>query len=114
MKKHVRQDVPQFVEWREYNKQVHHHIIRLVFDAITKWRNFLKPSEPLYLPPKYKTLFQAQTIIGLDQLLKGRFATEWSLVISCTNPFIAHCWVSYTIRIIWQAFYDVWKSHQQK
>jgi hypothetical protein len=53
-------------------------------------------------------MFESQSTIGWNQILKGRFCKEWSLAISQTHE-VSSRWISYAIRIIWQEVYNIWK-----
>jgi hypothetical protein len=51
-------------------------------------------------------LFQTQGHIGWNHIIYGRFANEW------TNPLFGSTkkWLQYTIRILFQQIYEVWKA----
>jgi hypothetical protein len=95
---------------KNYNLKIHHQLLKLISDATTKWRSTPHPIQPTYLDSTFTSLFQAQSQIGWDHILKGRFAKDWIPAISTTKQMTPRRWVSYTIRILWHALYNVWKS----
>jgi hypothetical protein len=63
---------------------------------------------PSWLPEAFLTLFQAQSHIGWDQILKGRFSLTWLPLIS-NNTFFCHSMVNLHYKKIWNTWYDMWK-----
>jgi hypothetical protein len=76
--------------------------------SITSWQTTTHPSQPTYLRPEVETLFTLQSLIGWDQILKGRFSKAWCPLISADTQ-AATQWISYTIKIFWHSWYDIWK-----
>jgi hypothetical protein len=61
------------------------------------------------LSPQYHQLFHEQSLIGWDQIIQGRFASQWTILQHYINPKVPKTWISYTIRTIWYYVYDIWK-----
>jgi hypothetical protein len=93
---------------RKYNKNVDHRLINLITTSISQWRTTPHPDIPITLPPQYHQLFQAQSNIGWNQIITGRFAIEWQLTLD-TQGTPSSTWVTYCIRIVLQEMYEVWK-----
>jgi hypothetical protein len=82
-------------------------------DPINKYltnlmENFEVPTSAQLATTRVLTLFQAQSHIGWDQILKGRFSLTWLPLIS-NITFFATRWLIYTIKKIWNTWYDMWK-----
>jgi hypothetical protein len=91
----------------KYDKNIDHRLIQLLGIAITQWRNTTSPPIPDFLPPHYHALHQKQSSIGWNHILGGRFTKEWQKTTSTQ-------WVTYTIRIIWDELYTIWKARSTK
>jgi hypothetical protein len=64
-----------------YHSGVHHQILQLLHRSMTEWRATPNPIRPPNLNPNFYPLFQRQSEIGWDQVLKGRLTTEWLNVV---------------------------------
>jgi hypothetical protein len=58
---------------------------------------------------QYHQLFQQQCEIGWNQILHGRFSKHGTSLQQQINNKVPTKWVSYTIKIIWQHFHQIWK-----
>jgi hypothetical protein len=102
-----------YTRLHKYNKHIHHHLLKLLTLAITQWRTTTSPEVPNFLHPKFHSLFKNQSVIGWNQIINGRFSTQWAEAITseCTNPTN---WLAYTISQIWQQVFEVWKHRCDK
>jgi hypothetical protein len=94
---------------RQYNKNVDHRLIKLITTSITLWRTTSHPEIPITLPVKYHQLFHAQSRIGWDHIIKGRFANEWQHALDTQTEGNTRNWVTYCIRITLLDIFEVWK-----
>jgi hypothetical protein len=94
---------------RKYNKNIDNTLIQLITLSILEWRTTKSPARPQFLQPQYHQLFHAQSLIGWDQIIQGRFSTQWQRLQQQINPKIPVTWISFTIRTIWYYVYDIWK-----
>jgi hypothetical protein len=93
----------------KYPKPAHPQLVKLVGMALSEWTNTPHPIIPTFLSNEFRILFFKQSMIGWDQILYGRFAKEW---ISHSNNNTQ--WLEYTIRTIWLAYFEVWKTRCDK
>jgi hypothetical protein len=93
-----------------YDKHVHHHLIQQIGLAVTNWRT---TSRPTFLHPQFQQLFHAQSKIGWDHILKGRFSKRWRHHLQQDRERCLQ-WITFTIRKIWSQLYSVWKTRCQR
>jgi hypothetical protein len=93
-----------------YDKQIDRQILRLISEAITKWRTTPQPTVPTWLHPKFHTLFAKQSKIGWKHLILGRFSYSWQQATNKSSIHITQ-WLSFTITKIWLEIYSIWKQH---
>jgi hypothetical protein len=94
---------------QKYNKNIDHRLIKLITTAVSQWRTTSKPEMPNNLPPKFHQLFLAQSTIGWNHIIYGRFANEWQLTLDSRQDGSPSNWVPYCIRIVLQEIFEVWK-----
>jgi hypothetical protein len=92
-----------------YDSQIDRQILRLISEAITKWRTTPTPTVPTWLHPKYHTLFAKQSTIGWNHLILGRFSHSWQQATNKSSAQITQ-WLSFTITRIWLEIYSIWKQ----
>jgi hypothetical protein len=95
-----------------YQINIHHQLIKLIITALSEWLTTPQPPRPEYLSQEFHSIFEHQSQIGWDQILNGRFATEWTSATQDIHK--TDQWLTYTIRTIWHAFYNVWKTRCNK
>jgi hypothetical protein len=91
---------------KTHDKELNHHVLRLIGLAITHWRTTKNPARPKFLPPTLYSLFDCQAHIGWDQVLLGRFSSRW--VHGSSLPNLTTRGLTYIIKTIWNQIYDVW------
>jgi hypothetical protein len=96
-----------------YDKLIHHHLIQLISLSVTDWRTTPTPPIPLFLHSNFHHLFLAQSKIGWNHILKGRFSKQWRHHLYQDRERTTQ-WITFTIRTIWYHLYSVWKTRCQK
>jgi hypothetical protein len=59
-----------------YDNNTPRKLIQLIGIAVTDWRTTSTPKIPNFLDQQFHQPFQAQSLIGRDQILKGRFSKK--------------------------------------
>jgi hypothetical protein len=95
-----------------YDKEIHHHLILLLSLAVTDWRTNPVPTTPTFLAPQFHQLFQSQSKIGWNHILKGRFSKQWRHHMRPDRERALQ-WVTFAIKTIWYQVYSVWKTRCQ-
>jgi hypothetical protein len=98
---------------QKYNKSIDHRLIKLITTAVSQWRTKPNPEIPTNLPQKFHHLFQAQSTIGWNQIINGRFANEWQLTLDSSHDGRPRNWVTYCIRSVLQEMFEVWKLRRE-
>jgi hypothetical protein len=62
------------------------------------------------LRPQYTALIKAQSEIGWNQLIRGRWATQWVQHIELVQPTLGEKHLTSLTTSIWQATLSVWKD----
>jgi hypothetical protein len=60
-----------------YDKNNPRQLIQLIDLAVTEWRTTSTPTMPTFLDQRFHYLFQVQSLIGWDHILKGQFSKMW-------------------------------------
>jgi hypothetical protein len=97
------------IKIRKYNKNIDNTLIKLITLGILEWRTTNRPERPHFVNLQYHQLFQQQCEIGWNQILHGRFSKHWTSLQQQINNKVPTNWLSYTIKIIWQHFHQIWK-----
>jgi hypothetical protein len=107
--------------WIDEAEQIHQHInqqisdpilLKLLHLAITEWRTQKSPPVPAFIPPAYHQLFKSQSAIGWNQIVNGRFSTDW-ITIHDQNPATrstGETWLIITIKALFQSVIRIWKA----
>jgi hypothetical protein len=83
-------------------------MLDLIKLALLKWQTTTCPRPPQWLPQDRQELFHSQTLIGWDQIIKGRFSTMWLPLISDDSKYALR-WLTYAIKQIWSIWFELWK-----
>jgi hypothetical protein len=92
-----------------YDKHIDRQILRLISEAITKWRTTPQPIVPTWLHSKFHTLLVKQSKIGWNHLILGRFSKSWQQATNKSSTHITQ-WLSFVITRIWLEIYSKWKQ----
>jgi hypothetical protein len=92
-----------------YDKNIHHHLIQLLSLSVSTWRTTSKPTLPPFLHPQFHNLFYAQSNIGWDHMLRGRFSKRWRHHLYQERERTMQ-WITFSIRTIWYEVYSIWKT----
>jgi hypothetical protein len=93
---------------QKYSPTINHQLPKLIEHSIIHWRTTSDPTIPTFLHIRYAPLFKAQSQIGWHNILQGRFSKSWLARIS-SDETVARRWITYTIKHIWNVWYEVWK-----
>jgi hypothetical protein len=96
-----------------YDKNINRQLIQLIGHAVVHWRTTPNPTMPSFLHPTFHQLFQAQSNIGWNHIVNGRFSKKWRHHIQQDRE-LASNWITYTIKSIWFQLYTIWKTRCQK
>jgi hypothetical protein len=93
---------------QKYLPTSNHQLPKLIEYSLVHWRTTMIPTFPSFLHSRFLPLFNAQSLIGWNNMLKGRFSELWLKTIS-SDEKVARRWITYTIKHIWNVWYEVWK-----
>jgi hypothetical protein len=109
---------------RRTDPQIQH----ILHTAVSRWLEHTDPRRRFHLNPEdfptaYRRLIRQQNLIGWEQLIQGRFSTEWSTVqdnfyarqLNCRQNKIrtGQRWQVAIIRVIWAQWFLLWEMRNR-
>jgi hypothetical protein len=113
-------DTRSTLSWKQATLAIRHKanklaidpvLIRLIIYALTEWRLQQELIVPAFLPQTYLLLFQQQSKIGWNQIMKGRLTHRWVYhqdMYAPNNQGLTK--LSLLVTTIYTEIYKIWKN----